>query len=181
MREKLFPWLILVEKVCRVCTGCKIKQEKVIGKLTAAWSTLKETKWKSVGAWLHWNACPSCELSSPDGFPPSEWGALLQLGWLHPATAIPVSCCVLGAWRPPVPITVGEEGKHGGQEAAYCCLCPKSRARRSALMLCWSSHIQVQLLRSKLRTLLIYQNFLGAVLTMGCGSCLWLMSSLWDF
>jgi len=67
-----------------------------------------------LGAWLHWNACPSCELSSPDGFPPSEWGALLQLGWLHPATAIPVSCCVLGAWRPPVPITRGEEREAWG-------------------------------------------------------------------
>lgn len=139
-------------KVCRVCMGCKIKREKVIGKLTAVWSVLKEPKWKSVGAWLHWNACPTCELCNPDGFSPSEQGVLLQLGWLHPTAVIPAFCCVLGARRPPVP--GGEEEKHGEHIAAcapnpgpatvpWCCAGPPT-SRCSCLEASWEPYSSIR-------------------------------------
>lgn len=68
--EKVSPWLLPVENVCGVRMGRKLKREKVVGKLTATRPVWKETKWKSVEAWLPWNACPICELWDPDGFPP---------------------------------------------------------------------------------------------------------------
>lgn len=33
--EKVSPWLLPVENVCGVCEGRKLKQGKVVGKLTA--------------------------------------------------------------------------------------------------------------------------------------------------
>lgn len=100
--------------------GRKLKREKVIGKLTATWSVLTKTKWKSVGACLRWNACPSCELWNPDGFPPAERGALPQLGRPRLAGADTWVLVGLGAHRL-------REEKCGAWDLARCCLCPQSR------------------------------------------------------